>query len=374
MNLPDRPHHAAVHRGFLALFALLADPLLAARVEPSNLPAGFCDLAVAADLAVTSLRVFDTDIECDSVITQTGAPALCVVRFRNVTIGTNGVVRASGSRALVIAASLDVVVQGRIEINGVATGAGAPSSSASGAGGAGHGSNGASGGPSGGLGGTPGGSATGNAALVPLTAGARGGQGGGGAAGGAGGGAVQLVACGDFLLEATGTIEAHGNGGAPGAGGAAQTAGFGGAGGGSGGGILIEGETVALLGRIAANGGGGGGGGSGGTFASSGNAGGNGQNGGPTTTRALGGPGGSSAPTGGNGGAGGAIAQPSGGLAGASGTFSDGGGGGGGGAAGRIRINTCLGLANNAVVVSPAPSTGNSCPNLVVLFADGFEG
>lgn len=375
MNASVRPYRTIFRHGFGALAVAFAGTLQAARVEPSNLPPGFCDVAVVTDLVLANERVFDTDVECDSVVVQTGAPELCVVRFRNVTVASSGTVRAAGSRALVLAASLDFVMSGRVDLNGIVASAGtAPSPGANGAGGAGHASAGGTGGPSGSAAGLSGGPARGNAALVPLTAGIAGGRSGSNGAGGAGGGAIQLVACGDFLLEATGTVEANGRGGAAGAGGGPQADGFGGGGGGSGGGILIEAETVALLGRVSANGGGGGGGGSGGALGASGTGGQSGQNGGPTTIRASGGGGGTSTPNGGDGGAGGALQPASNALAGDPGSFSDGGGGGGGGAEGRIRINTCTGLANTAIVVSPAPSTGNSCPNLVVLFADSFEG
>jgi hypothetical protein len=353
--------------------AALGAAVHAATVGPSN-QVGSCDIVQSTDLTQTSSRTFNTGTECATVVAQSGLPELCVIRFRQITIGPAATIQVTGNRLLVLIASSDFVVQGSIDLTGSGIGAGlSPGgnglASGGGAAGAGGSTQGGTGGSGGGMG-ASGPNAISNPRLVPLVTGSRGGAAGSGGAGGSGGGAVQLVACGNFLLDTNGTIRANGLGGLGGAGGAQMDDGLGGAGGGSGGGVLIEGDDVDLLGLVVANGGGGGGGGSGGGFASSGNNGGPGGDGSSGTTPAVGGTAGNTTPNGGGGGSGGSLAQPSDGVNGAVGAFSTGGGGGGGGSPGRIRINACTAFTNGASVVSPTPTTGSSCDGL---FANSFE-
>lgn len=360
--------------GAVIVFAVGHGAAAAANLGPSNLGPGFCDVPQATDLAQATSRTFNTDTECSSVVTQSGGPPLCVIRYRQITIGPGATIGSTGSRVLVLAASIDFVLQGTVDVTAGAIGFGpspgpAAPPTGGGAAGGGHGSPGGTGGTGSGAG-SPGGIVAGVPALVPLTTGSRGGGSGSGGSGGLGGGAVQLVACGRFLLDATGQVRANGLGGQGGAGGAAMSDGAGGAGGGSGGGILIEGDIVDLLGTLVANGGGGGGGGSGGGFGSTGANGGPGGTGSINTFPATGGTAGNSTPNGGVGGSGSALAPPSNGTNGADGAVSTGGGGGGGGAAGRIRVNSCSTLTNTPALVSPTPSVGTACDRV---FANGFE-
>lgn len=352
-------------------FALGQGVAAAANLAPSNLGPGFCDVAQVTDLSQNSNRTFNTDTECSSVVTQSSGPSLCVIRYRQIAIGPSATIQVTGSRLLVLAASLDFVLQGTVNLTAAASAGPSPglgATSGGGAAGGGHGSSGGSGG-GGGSGGSSGAPVAGVDTLVPLTTGSRGGA-SAGSSGGPGGGAVQLVACGHFLLDLAGQVRANGLGGLGGSGGGAGGNGTGGAGGGSGGGILIEGDTVDLLGTLLANGGGGGGGGSGGSLGGSGDNGGPGGGGSANTVPAVGGTAGSSSPNGGVGGSGSALAAPSNGVNGSVGAFSTGGGGGGGGGKGRIRVNSCSTLTSTPALVSPIPSVGTACDRV---FANGFE-
>ena len=369
-NVPTRRRRVLA---LAILVSLLPATAMAATIAPSNLPAGFCSVPQTVDLVVSTNRQFNTADggDCSEVVAQPGALDLCVVRQRAITIASGATVSVTGPRLLVLTASTNFTLQGTVDVSAAVSGG--PAAGFNGAaGGASGGSNGTKGGD-GGSGSTAGASAPnapGGPALRPLITGSRGGASGSGGAGGSGGGAVQLVACGSFLLDTNASVRANGLGGLPGAGGAQQDNGRGGGGGGSGGSILIEGDTVDLVGRLVANGGGGGGGGSGGGFSSAGNNGSPGSAGGNTTTAATGGPGGTTTPNGGNGGSGGSLGAGSGGTNGSVSAFSAAGGGGGGGGSGRIRINGCTALMNNATPISPLATTGSSCDTLL---ANGFE-
>lgn len=218
-------------------------------------------------------------------------------------------------------------------------GAGSPDG---GGGGGGLGSTGGDGGPM-----TPGvgGPVVGNISLVPLVAGSGGGAGGApGGGGGRGGGAVQISARGS--ISVSGTINACGEGGDGGqiqmmmdmTTGEITIATGGGGGGGSGGSVLLEAHSVSIDGIVAANGGAGGQG----SFQDESQV--DGADGDPEVVPAP--------STGGNnaGGAGSGLD----GVAGDGLTNNEGGGGGGG--AGRIRINTPLGIESFA---NTSPNTAS---------------
>jgi hypothetical protein len=343
-------------------------------LAPSNLPEKTCATPAATSLDVPSgTFAIDTNVGCDSIVSQPGGPEICVRKFQTVVVSSGAALTVTGTRALALVATSAMVIDGRIDAgptgttNGpgtVASGTGDSGMTSSGGGGAGHGSPGAAGGANAGFITAPGGPASGTPELVPLRGGARGGAGGasslGAAAGGGGGGGLQLVSCATLSVNATGVVEAGGAGGAgalaiPGAGG--------GGGGGSGGGILIEGVDITVSGTLAANGGGGG---EGGSPSTSGNAGWDGQ---PSLNPAPGGSGGSVAGDGGSGGA--RFVSAFSGMGG-SGTAASGGGGGG---VGHIRINVTPSGAMNltqAAVISPAHTLGTAGLSDLI-FEDGFE-
>lgn len=240
---------------------------------------------------------------------------------------------------------------------GCGTGAGGPGaangSRGGGGGGGGFGQGGADGGTGRSMnatpspGGSPGTSVA--AALEPLRAGCAGGAGGtaNGGAGGLGGGALQLSAAGHLLVAANVTVSGAGGGG-----GVSNSAG--GGGGGSGGMLVLEGDTVELVGDAAltANGGGGGGGSENGLADA-------GTDGYFTVGSATPGGAGQTAKTGagGNGGSGTTLPNPG-------GTGEHGGGGGGGGT-GVIFVRGHQTAAGSCVkgagVTSPVPVYLGGC-------------
>ncbi len=281
-----------------------------------------------------------------------------LVGVGQLTVAPGVTLRATGSRALLIAAYDQIVVEGTIDVSSLsrfergagtrpescdshAPGVGGTGTDDGGGGGAGYqgaGGRGGDGEPAG----TPGlGGRAGKAVGLPSTVrggcdGAR--AGGFGGRGGAGGGAVLLAA--RCSIQVDGVIHAGGGGGAEGIGDRA------GGGGGSGGWIGLDAPVVTVTSGavLAANGGGGGGGG---VNSSSGTA---GENASASATAANGGlpPSG-----GGSGGVGGAGVVPTGG---AGGTGADGGGGGGGGVGFVFVRGTSVGISASSVV-SPAPTT-----------------
>jgi hypothetical protein len=348
----------------LAAFTL---PTTAANIAPTNLPATFCDDVIAGDQVIASSIQINTDTQCDEVVGQVGATALCVLRANNFTVTAAGSLSFGGSRPAVISAQGDMTILGAIF---AASGndpsfSGANGLAQAGGGGAGGGTNGGTGGSSSsGASGGSGGGARGNKALHPLIGGAHGGLGGGNTTtpGGSGGGALQIVACHTLTLNAN--VLAGGFGGLGGQAESNFNNADGGGGGGSGGGLLLEGDAVTVTADLIANGGGGGGGGT--TGLSSGSSGAPGGNGFSLTAATGGLPGSSSA---GMGSSGGASSGAPGFGSNASTTF--GAGGGGGGAAGRIRINFCNSVSSNPSLISPAATIGISCSD--VIFRDGFE-
>lgn len=294
---------------------------------------------------------------CDAVVAQgIGGPELCVLFGRTVIV--SGIVKATGSRPLVIVATetLSITSAGAIDAASRTTGTsmigaganpaecvdgedGMNTTNADASGGAGASFQGIGG--DGGDGDPAGGRA---AVTTPTPTHVRGGCKGrrGGIANGAlaydggdGGGAVALVA--GIRVDVSGDINVSGGGGKGGA--IGGNGGCGGSGGGSGGHIWLDAPTVNVAGDVFANGGGGGGA-SGGTLP--------GATGGTSADPATGGAagGGAGAGTGGAGAGGGS-------LAGVVGVTNASGGGGGGGGAGYIQIFApSTQLANT---ISPPP-------------------
>lgn len=354
-------------------------------LQPSNLASTTCDTAAATDLTVANgVTTIDTGSNCDSVVTQTGGPAICVRAFSTISIAQGAKLRAVGTRALALVATSTFTLDGTIDASadqptaslGAVAGPGAPLADGAGGnggngtsdnsdvagGGAGAGTAGAAGSNTVALGaGGAAGAATGNPTLSPLIAGSSGGRNGAltgsnrGAVGGLGGGGLQLVACKTLAIGATAVVDASGSGGAGGPGSTSLTASGAGGGGGSGGGVLIEAAVVSIAGIVAANAGAGGGGGlRGANGSTTGAAGSPGADGAPGTTAATGGDGPAES---GAGGAGGALASAP--VVGEVPATSTGAAGGGGGAAGRIRINVRAGTtALITGMISPAPSAG----------------
>lgn len=320
------------------------------------------DLGGLTDLVIGQPTVIDSSSMTiggaawgDSRTVDASAPGVGVFRFANLTI--EGSVQLTGTRAIALVASgdilIDAIVDGRPTLctdgsagpgglpgGQVGTAAAGPGGGAGGAtageggGGGGHGADGGAGGPL--LIGPAGGAAWGDPLIPQLVGGGGGGGGGdgGGATGGGGGAGIQLVAGGKIHVRASGGVNAGGCGGTRG--GNADSGG----GGGAGGTILLEAKQVIIDGRLAVNGGGGGAG-AGGSSGTAGRL---------DRTPAAGGTDDSVA----NAGAGGAGDA----LAGGAGiasllSFKS---GGGGGAVGRIRITTKSGTAtiSSSGMLSPA--------------------
>ena len=274
--------------------------------------------------SVGVLYVHDLTVESAATFSVTGNLPLVIVATDQVNVFGK----------VSVAATAGVGVAGGGQTNGLtgvgsgngagltATGKGPGGGSFCGAGGAGgNGENDAGTG-----GGAAAGATYGTAILVPLIAGSSG-AGNSNAnsyVGGAGGGAIQISA--KNAITVSGAVLAGGGGGGP----SANTSG------GSGGAILLEAPSVTVSGVLEANGGGGGPGGSDAT---------------PNATPAAGGmatnSGGTS--TGGTGAAGTTVTGAEGAL-----------NGGGGGGAGRIRINTS---GSNATLTGAtiSPAIGSAC-------------
>jgi len=190
-----------------ALFSI-SQPAFGANIVPSNLPADFCDAVVAGDLIVGAGTVMsiNTDSDCDAVLPQSSGPDLCVVSRNSIAVAATGLIKANGSRALVLTAQQGFTLAG--EINAAATGitsgagsgdfgtGGAAGSTSVGGGGAGHRDTGGKGGDASPQTGGSGGTSYAPTSFVPLLGGSAGGPGAGmpAAAGGGAGGALKLVA------------------------------------------------------------------------------------------------------------------------------------------------------------------------------------
>jgi len=252
---------------------------------------GIVSAAINTDTGeITSLRAAGTGLVSGiyyEQVAQTGGVGLGVFSMKKLTVAAGTMVRAKGSRSLVLLVPGAVVIAGTINVTGDGGDAG-PGGGAggiggqkgggscpgltgtgdtymdycsSGGGGGGHGGIGADGGDSACFGahaysGGKGGGTCGNASLSPLV----GGSGGAGGTkvsalsypgpGGGGGGAIQISS--GLSISVSGGINAGGGGGG-------ESRSAGGAGGGAGGAILLEAASISL-GILAANGGGGGGG------------------------------------------------------------------------------------------------------------------
>ncbi len=259
-------------------------------------------------------------------------------------LGSTNTLHLIGSKPFGIIARDVITIDGDITVEAgsrTATSCGSQAGivgdSSGGGGGGGGGGGYSTGGQKGGDGsanGRNGGGSVGLSLVLGGCPGARGGTGAGsGGTGGAAGGGLYLAAGMSITITSTSDIDAGGKGGSGGPGSMNNNSpglSGGGGGGGSGGLLWFESSSIAIRGKLFANGGGGGeGAGAGGGSQG-------GDDGRPGTQSTTGAPGGMGEPEGGNGGTGGAIAPP---TAGSNGN-SGGGGGGGGGGAGYIRLTT----------------------------------
>lgn len=345
-----------------------------APLDPSNVDAGLLspDASALAALTAIDTELLTITLEDGGVLTGVSLPPgvtfthvydgdagkLAVLSGGDIALGP-GALQITGTPALVVLSSGELVVSGSVLAAGVGVvpgpggflpgegpGAGSRGTRASnddtGGGGAGHATPGA-----------PASKTTDNASVEadggvaydrPLVGGSGGGEGASSAPlldcgrGGAGGGAVQLYARRILRVTASGIVNVGGAGGLAGCSNGA------GGGGGAGGTVWLEGPRVEIGGVLAANGGGGGGASRGG-----GEPGQPGEGGRASAERADGGLGGKVSAEAKSGGAGGALAGPP--------VRSDTGAtensGGGGGAVGRVRVRAREILVDGGVV-SPA--------------------
>jgi hypothetical protein len=255
----------------------------AEHMAPCALPAPTGDLTLTqagstydwdTDTGVLKMKAGVTVAVPTMVLTQANGPEILVASVSNLTVEDNARLRASGSRALLIAVWDVATIHGEIDVSASFTaegpgGAGSTTvfcgSAPTGNGGvAGTPATGGGGGAFGGDGGRGGNAASGEGLKIPIPTiirgGCAGGVGGGSTAAtnatrGGGGGAVEIAARTSITVSATGNIEASGGAGRAG------TAGFGGGGGGGAGGYVgLDSPSVTIAGVVAANGGSGGGG------------------------------------------------------------------------------------------------------------------
>ncbi|MBX3158367.1 MAG: hypothetical protein KF773_20525 [Deltaproteobacteria bacterium] len=324
------------------------------RIVPVGLPE-VCDTpAQVASVDLSGLLVTSMDDACTGgVVTQTGGPAVCVVRAGSIRVGD---VKVTGARAIALVADGPLRVEGTLDASAdvAASGpgggtivSGAVVSGARGGGGAGGRHTGASGGSTVAGGGGGGGAAIDPIVLGSIVGGARPSNGIMNMApvsGGGGGGAVVLVSCRD-TVTVSGLVDVGGGGGG---GGRDRTAGavvdfVAGGGGGAGGYLVLEGARVNVTGRLYANGGGGGGG----CNVDDGVA----PNGADGPRAQTGGPGSLGVGSGvGTGGTGGSAATP---TVGGGSTDSA---GGGGGAAGRFQIYVPSGVSPTLAPIEVSPA------------------
>ncbi len=307
-----------------------------------------CDTLATTDLTVSADTTLDTSMDtmCTRIVSQTGAPDLCVVHHATITVERNHLLRVTGSRVLALVADKNVVVDGVLDI-GYTAGAGPGGgflTSGQASGGAGYRTSGGAAGTTVDGGAANGGPATANPkSLATLLGGFRSPLGTNRAAGGA-----TLISCRGKVIV-SGLIDANGGGGGGG------NTGLGAykppAGGSSGGTVVLQGITLEVTGELYANGGGGGGGG---PDDFSNQAGGDGLR---SLSAAPGGPG-SGPALAGTGGVGGATSSPTNGYG-----QSDGLGGAGGGAAGYILTYTAPG---SVPVLTPFAVSPGLEPNEVL--------
>lgn len=214
---------------------------------------------------VTVPTTLDTNVAGNCTVVDANINGICVVVAETIDITSR--LRSIGPRPLVLVATQELSISGRVDVSSHEGDLGAGVSTtvcANGAGpsGLGGGAGGAFGGQ-GGRGGNDTGGTSGPSSSPPvaLRGGCRGQGGGGpfgiGGDGGHGGGSVYLIAGGSISVD--GAINASGAGGR-GANLSVVAGGGGGGGGGSGGMIVLDAPTVGITGEVFANGGGGGGG------------------------------------------------------------------------------------------------------------------
>jgi hypothetical protein len=240
------------------------------RIIPKHLPNACTELAPRPTLTISSDTTLDTsnDLVCSTIVPQTGAPDICVLRYGKITIEATRTYTITGSRVLALVADRELVVDGTLDVSAIAgtngpgggfLKSGTGQSNAGGGAGYRHvGAHGATTTTNGGaLNGGPAGMNP--AQLVQLFGGPQATRGTDGGPPGGGGGGLTLISC-RGLVSVTGTIDAGGGGG------------FGdafvevvnyryAAGGGAGGTVVLQGMNLNVTGGIFANGGGGGGGG-----------------------------------------------------------------------------------------------------------------
>ncbi len=342
--LPDAEICVGQELGFVMLNLDECDPLPATGPILLDQSPGFYSLNTDTGTFITPNG--GTGIIANVVVSQVNGPELFVITVTDFTINEGVTLRLRGSRAFVLVATRDILIDGRMDgfgrIGQQGPGKDHPDTCGRGDNGsfqtvAGSGGGGGGFGSAGGTGGaiptnapTLGGSASPDLDLEPLRGGCPGGNGGnsGGGLGGAGGGAIELIAGGNITVNNSGRLTVSGERGH------GVNGNFsGGGGGGSGGGILMQSRNNSIVElRVTAHGGGGGEGS--GTIESTAD----GENGHVQNNNpAIGGFGMSIGGNGGNGGVTGPTSSlPSDGESGS--TFPFAGGGGGGGAEGIVRI------------------------------------
>jgi hypothetical protein len=237
-------------------------------IIPKYLPSE-CDTLATTDLTISANTPLNTSdmTKCTSVITQPGAPDLCVLHYATITIERNQTLTVTGTRALALVADRTLLVDGTIDASasrgkdgpggGGAHVSGTTSNNTKSGGGAGYrtaGGNGASSTADGGA--MNGGAAEQNPLQLAVLAG--GARSNADSVGGGGGGAVTLVSC-RGELSIPGLVDVGGGGGL-GEYNVSNTHTYAG-GGGAGGTIVLQGFMVKLTGQLFSNGGAGGGGG-----------------------------------------------------------------------------------------------------------------
>lgn len=248
-----------------------------AYIEPRYVPDA-CDMvATQPALAITNSGSLDPNLDSNctgGIVTQTAAPAICVVHYGTIDIAAGATLTVPNTldamgRTIALVADQDLTIEGTLDVSahGTLSGAGGgfnqsgadgtPTTAAGGAGGATPGAPGGSTTADGG--GSNGGAAQNDPGqLAVLLGGAAAFQVADGTqiiGGGGGGGGVTLISC-RGTVNVSGTISAGGGGGIAGASTLLKT----GFGGGAGGYVVLQGLGVSVTGSVFANGGGGGGG------------------------------------------------------------------------------------------------------------------
>ena len=315
-------------------------------------PASLSELTIGADTMIDT----SNPLACSEVVVQTAGPEICVLHYDKIKIEQNRTYTVTGSRALALVADHLLSVEGILD-GSASRNAGFPVNgpggglvkSGGGGGTAGGGAGYRTAGGAGAAGTVNGGAANGGAAgaspllLAELSGGRQPTKAADGTLPGGGGGALVLTSC-RGEVSIAGLIDVGGGGGTA----YYKESGipmmyYFAAGGGSGGTVILQGQTVTVMGQIFANGGGGGSGG-GGVFGM------DGQDGTRSTSAARGGP--PNFPdTSGAGGDGGTALPPGVGQK----LDSGGGGGAGGGSAGFIVVYTPEGVFPTLTPLAVSP-------------------